>query len=239
MNLHSIIRCEYGSGGLNFVRDYENCAKKVARFRNHLRFNLHCKHHGVTPVSLRLHSTVQGKSADNILRRAERSLLGVRIGQTVRKLGNFNKDFDNFAIKIDERLPSKREEVMSFVASAQMREHDLTKTRQQNKFKRLIDSRDKIKQSKNKVNNSLANECMSKWVKNCSDRILSDPELSVLKKGLNFAVTPRRVPVIDIVTVTESACRQLNNSDSNSLRAKVLNLLEHSNKVKDQNVSVE
>ncbi|XP_068739082.1 uncharacterized protein [Montipora capricornis] len=95
------------------------------------------------------------------------------------------------------------------------------------------------KQSDNKVNNKLANECMSKWVKNCSDRILSDPELSVLKKGLNFAVTPRRVPIVDIVMVTESACRQLNNSDSNSLRAKVLNLLEHNDKVKDQKVSDE
>ncbi|XP_068748853.1 uncharacterized protein [Montipora capricornis] len=95
------------------------------------------------------------------------------------------------------------------------------------------------KQSDNKVNNKLANECMSKWVKNCSDRILSDPELSVLKKGLNFAVTPRRVPIVDIVTVTESACRQLNNSDSINLTAKVLNLLEHNDKVKDQNVSDE
>ena len=78
---------------------------------------------------------------------------------------------------------------MSFVANAQMREHDLTKTRQQNKFKQLIDSRDKKKESENKVNNSLANECMSKWVKNYSDCVLSDPELSVLKKGLNFALS--------------------------------------------------
>ena len=44
---------------------------------------------------------------------------------------------------------------------------------------------------------------MSRWVKYCSDRLLSDPELSVLKKGLNFAITPRKVPVVDVITAIE------------------------------------
>ena len=48
----------------------------------------------------------------------------------------------------------------------------------------------------------LAGKIMSRWVKNCSDHILSDPELSVLKKRLNFAVTPRQVPVVDMITIT-------------------------------------
>ena len=47
-------------------------------------------------------------------------------------------------------------------------------------------------------NKSIANECISKWVKNCSDRILNDPELHVLAKGLNFAVTPDKTPVEEI-----------------------------------------
>ena len=60
---------------------------------------------------------------------------------------------------------------------------------------------------------SLANEIMSIWVHNSSQRILSDPELSVLKKGLNFAVTPKRLPVEELVTVTESACRSQPSED--------------------------
>ena len=44
---------------------------------------------------------------------------------------------------------------------------------------------------------NLASEIMSRWVKNYSDGLLSDPELSLLKKGLNFMVTPRRVPVVE------------------------------------------
>ena len=58
----------------------------------------------------------------------------------------------------------------------------------------------------------------------------------MLKKGLNFAVTPRKVPVVDIVTATESACRSLNNGDANELRSKVVNILNKNEKVKEQNV---
>ena len=47
----------------------------------------------------------------------------------------------------------------------------------------------------------------NKLVKNCSNRILSDPELSVLAKGLNIDVTPAKLPIVDIVTTTEIACR--------------------------------
>ena len=48
-------------------RDYENSAKKVASYKNHLRFNLQSKHNGVVPASLWLHSVVQGKKADTII----------------------------------------------------------------------------------------------------------------------------------------------------------------------------
>ena len=53
----------------------------------------------------------------------------------------------------------------------------------------------------------MAVEVMSRWVKNGSDHLLEDPELSVLKKELNFTVTPHRVPVVDIITATE--CKSL------------------------------
>ena len=52
----------------------------------------------------------------------------------------------------------------------------------------------------------------------CSDCILSDPELSVLKKGLNFVVTPRQVPVVDMITITETACRNLSKGDAKTYK---------------------
>ena len=56
---------------------------------------------------------------------------------------------------------------------------------------------------------------------------------------MNFAVTPYKAHVIDIVTATETACRSLNQGDANELRAKVLNLVEKGVKVRNQNVNKE
>ena len=78
---------------------------------------------------------------------------------------------------------------------------------------------------------------MQKWVTNCSQRILSDPELSVLKKGLKFALTPKKLPVVDLITATESACRNLNSSDANKLRAKVVNTIGKHGNINDQNIT--
>ena len=66
------------------------------------------------------------------------------------------------------------------------------------------------KEEKTKENEtSAAQQVMSRWVRNVSDQILSDPELSILKNGLNLAVTPRRIPVVKTITATETACRWL------------------------------
>ena len=86
MSLHSTIRNEYGQECVKLVWDNENTAKKIASFRNYLRFTLHCKHHDVTPISLKLTSNIKGQKANNILRRAEKQLLSVRIGDTVKVL---------------------------------------------------------------------------------------------------------------------------------------------------------
>ncbi len=137
---------------------------------------------------------------------------------------------------VDTRLPMKQIEVETFVINAEMREHRLTKERQQNKFQRL---NDKITAESQCKNNNKASECMTRWVKNCSDRILSVLELSILKKGLNFTITPKHLPIVDIITATESACRSLKGGDASELRAKVVNIINKHDKIKDENVSNE
>ena len=48
----------------------------------------------------------------------------------------------------------------------------------------------------------------SKWVRNLSSRSLSDKEISVLGKGLNYAVTPKQLPITELITATELAIKQ-------------------------------
>ena len=59
----------------------------------------------------------------------------------------------------------------------------------------------------------------------------------MLKKGLNFAITSHRFPVVEIVTATESACNSLGSGDAHELMSKVVQLLDRHDTVKDQNVT--
>ena len=83
----------------------------------------------------------------------------------------------------------------------------------------------------------MAFEIMSRWVKNCYDHLLLELELAVLKKGLDFGVTPHRVSVVEIVTAMELACRSLVSGDAHVLRSQVAQLLYKRDKEKDQNVT--
>ena len=65
-----------------------------------------------------------------------------------------------------------------------------------------------------------------RWVVNLADIRLEPEAESLLKKGLNFAVTPKRIPVDDIITATEDACRSLSPEQANLLRNDVVKTIK-------------
>ena len=62
---------------------------------------------------------------------------------------------------------------------------------------------------------------------NLSSRQLSDPEESVLNKGLNYAVSPQAVPVEEFVVETEVVCDRLDAKDKEEIQSKVTAILRH------------
>ena len=64
----------------------------------------------------------------------------------------------------------------------------------------------------------------SNWVINLSSRSLSDAEIALLKKGLNFAVTPANIPATKIIAKVESAVRQLDAEQADTVRRAVNNI---------------
>ena len=62
-------------------------------------------------------------------------------------------------------------------------------------------------------------------VLNLSSRSLTDVETSLLKKGLNFAITPSRIPAAEIIAKVESAIRILDDETADSVRRSVNNIL--------------
>ena len=89
---------------------------------------------------------------------------------------------------------------------------DNIRSRQKAKFKLLQDKLKPIQVKDEKITNVTQKEIdttQSKWVINISKHKLTPDESSLLKKGLNFAVTPDTIPVKDYIIGIESACKYL------------------------------
>ena len=74
-----IINQEYGKETLTIFRKWENLNIKTCDYQNHRRISLRCLGNGIIPVSIRLKNNVRTQRIDNIIKKAERSLLNKRI----------------------------------------------------------------------------------------------------------------------------------------------------------------
>ena len=67
-----------------------------------------------------------------------------------------------------------------------------------------------------------------KWVRNLSSKPLSLAQSAVLEKGFNFAIVPRKIPILDIVSGVEEGLRQINDAALvTTARSKVAGVLKH------------
>ncbi|XP_072036219.1 uncharacterized protein [Amphiura filiformis] len=215
-NIHQFVNNKFGRDCLQQVRTYEKTARKIATWRNHLRFNLRCLHEEITPRSIKLKSNVSGHRANKILQHAERKLLNERVRQVNFTIDVLKDKQDHISGNLSATLPSDAfTRVEEFTRHAQLAQHQLVKDRHVEKFRKLKTSRADLDTNWRNSGSSVDDSNAEKWVKNLSDRQLSNQEVKVLAKGLNFAVVPERVPVAEFITVTESAIQQaqLNSSD--------------------------
>ncbi|CAB4041564.1 Hypothetical predicted protein, partial [Paramuricea clavata] len=78
---------------------------------------------------------------------------------------------------------------------------------------------------------------MNKWVVNVSQRNLSNNEIDLLRKGLNFVGTPRRVPKKEILASVEQGIKDLTEEAKNDIRAGVFSILKHAKPLSIQNLT--
>ena len=136
-NLHWFILRQHGRDVLQMLRKLERTVDKLARWKNHLIFNIRCVKCNFTPKTLKLHSPVNGLKASRILKKTERRLLNIRIAQctfTIRKL----KDERT---KIEEELYGKvgdaSEKLQQHIEAIYKWKFEETKTSQKKKFEKL------------------------------------------------------------------------------------------------------
>ena len=229
-NLHLFIKTHFGKDCLSLVREFEKTSRKLADYRNHLRFNLRCLHSDIIPRSLWIKSPVKGFRAYTIVHKAEKALINERVRQTTFTISVLHGELDSLKKRLAESLPQETyERVLKFTENAQLVQHERSKSRQINKFARLVDkktrsfSADKDQNWRNRKSNDVFLDKCDVWVKNLSDKQLNNAEKSVLSRGLNFAVAPESIPYVDYITATESAIRnnRLNPDLAEEIRGKV------------------
>ena len=82
-------------------------------------------------------------------------------------------------------------------------------------------------------------ELKRKWVVNISSRRLQSNETSLLRKGLNFAITPRTVPTKEILASVEAARYNLPREKQDATRAEIYGVLKQAKPPKQQNLTRE
>ena len=84
-----------------------------------------------------------------------------------------------------------------------------------------------MKENAKKKDVDLSGTQLKRWVINLSDKQLTDAQTGVLAKGLNFAVTPEKVPVTDFIVATEKIAWRLQEGEAEQLRSEVTGVLKN------------
>ena len=156
-----------------------------------------------------------------------------RINECREKLEAFEKEKSAADEFLFSAVTHEYAEIKDWMAHAQRKRFENIRERQQRKFARLLDKKIDEDRKNNgpivNVDTEEAESIKSKWVVNLSDKNLTVDEENVLKHGLNFAVTPKEIPVDDFIIGIESACRAVgpHSKESETLRAHCVRVLKN------------
>ena len=143
-----------------------------------------------------------------------------RIRLTQKAKGDAKKDTESTAQSITSALSTNANRILEQIKTNTQRVFNTTKDRHKQKFEKLIREKQATVSPVDTPYVDKAN-----WVVNLSSRFLSDAEKALLKKGLNFAVTPANIPATEIIAKVEAAARQLDTEQADTVRRVVNGIL--------------
>ena len=225
-NIHIFndIELKYGRTALRLIRRHERCSRKLARFSNHLTFLTRCIKSHFIPRDLRVQPRVPTKGARRVAELASKRFLRERIRLTQKAKGDAKRETESTAEGITATLmANEASEILEKIKVNTQRVFNATKDRQQRKFLKLVQEK---QASVSPHINPTPRVDKNKWVINLSSRPLTDAEVSLLEKGLNFAVTPTTIPATEIVAKVETAIRTLDSEQADTIRRTVNSVLQ-------------
>lgn len=119
--------------------------------------------------------------------------------------------------------PREVAEKESHIAQISNTIFEKTKVRQRQKFDNLVQRKQQGAICRDRTPREETVD-RSRWVVDISKHELGDSEHNVLEKGLNFAVTPKSLPIKDYLVSTELACKLLSCQQKGCNCARVIRL---------------
>ena len=195
---------KYGRTAPRLIRRHERCSSKLARYINHLTFLTRCIKNRVVPKDLRVRPPVPTKGARRVAELASMRFLRERIRLIQKAKGDAKKDTESTAQSITSALSTNdANRILEQIKTNTQRVFNTTKDRHKQRFEKLI--REKKQATVSPVDTPYVDK--ANWVVNLSSRSLSDAEKALLKKGLNFAVTPANIPATEIIAKVKADYR--------------------------------
>ena len=232
-SLHSFKKQEYSQESIFLLQQWEKLEKKMADYRNHLRFTIKCLKNKVIPVSVRLKTNVKTLKGIQIIRKAEKQLLNEHIRSINNTLELLMLKRDTCPNKVKELILEKDdhntlEECNNLIERVKEYRHNHIMRRQKAKFEALIQQKQggcsnqgevSSPQNRDMLNNGT--EDTKKWVRNLSSTPLSEDQERLLARGPKFSIKPRQPPVSEYVVTVEQASSRLEKGETDEIRVEV------------------
>ena len=107
MNNINNIKLIYGNDAIRKVRSHEKLSKTIGRYRSHLRFNLQCKHSDITPKSLKLKYHSNNSDVQQILKKAEKAMINIRIKENLQKTAKLRRNLEKIERELQNILDNE------------------------------------------------------------------------------------------------------------------------------------
>ena len=203
---------------MTLARDFERKSIALARYKKHLTFNHLLKSNGLLPASLTLTPPIRTKAGYKIARKAGLKYLRLRITQCHNKIKALTTTRQELTVKLESKL--SREHLRALQETVKQSTTDTSERVSQTHAKKFSQLTNNKKPSPPVVDKG-------KWVVNVSQRTLGPVKITALEKGLNFSITPKKIPVAKILSSVENGIFSLNQLAKDTMRVSVANILKN------------
>lgn len=224
MNFKNTVDSRYGPGTRQKIRKLEKLKIKLAKETNHVTFLTKCKKDGLIPKGLQLKSPYLGKKAKNIVLTASQKLVKDRLNFHLRNKAQLANQVNKETENLFELIGPEFDNILKTLSKSAQKQNESNKLTQIKKLSNLKQNQSRERESDDSLGLATRGENSSdsatpQAVVNLSDKTLTKDELQILSKGLNFAVAPKSVNVLDFITGIESAAPQLSEEVADQFRS--------------------